>query len=218
MNQPILIVLVDDHSIVRNGLKSLIEAGGEFKVIGEFENGRQFVEALPVLPSPDLAILDLNMPEMNGADTVKWLQKNKPEMKTLILTIDTEEKTIINLFRLGIRGYLPKNCSAQVLKKAIMDIVTTGFFHSELLQQALTADMNRTPQSMEQNGHISEREMAFLQLVCDESEYTYEKIADLLGVSRRTVDGYRESLFEKLHVRSKIGLVLYAIRNKLVDL
>ena len=125
MSKPISIVLVDDHTIVRNGIKSLIEVIGNFKVTDEFDNGLQFIKAVPTLKETDLAIIDLNMPEMNGVETMRWLRKHKPGLKALILTIESDEKTIIELFRLGIRGYLPKSCSAGVLKKAIEDVVSS---------------------------------------------------------------------------------------------
>ena len=216
MSDQISIVLVDDHTVVRSGIKSLIEVIGNYKVVAQYNNGLEFTNALPGMKMPDLAIIDLNMPEMDGLETMRWLRKNKPGLKALILTLESEEKTIIELFRLGIRGYLPKSCSAELLKKAIQDVVESGYYHSELLQMALTSEIEKT--EMEQKIHelISDREMTFLQLVCDKNELTYERISELMNVSRRTVDGYRESLFAKFNIKSKIGLVLFAIKHELV--
>jgi len=217
MSKPISIVLVDDHTIVRNGIKSLIEVIGNFKVTDEFDNGLQFIKAVPTLKETDLAIIDLNMPEMNGVETMRWLRKHKPGLKALILTIESDEKTIIELFRLGIRGYLPKSCSAGVLKKAIEDVVSSGYYHSELLQQALASDAEKMEELKSVEERISEREMIFLQLVCDKEEYTYENISEIMGVHRRTVDGYREALFDKFKIKSKIGLVFFAIKHGLIS-
>ena len=218
MAEKISIVLVDDHSVVRSGIKSLIEVIGNYKVTAQYDNGRQFVNALSTIPDPDLAIIDLNMPEMDGTETMKWLRKNKPGLKALILTLETDEKVIIELFRLGIRGFLPKSCSAELLKRAIQDVVTTGYYHSEVLQQALSAEIEKTDLMKRIESLMTEREHLFLQLVCDKSEYTYERISEIMEVSIRSVDGYRESLFRKFNIKSKIGLVLFAIKNNLVKI
>jgi DNA-binding NarL/FixJ family response regulator len=203
MSEKISIVLVDDHAVVRSGIKSLIEVLGNYKVTAQYDNGRQFIEALPALSEPDLAIIDLNMPEMNGMETMKWLRKNKPKLKTLILTLESDEKVIIELFRLGIRGYLPKSCSAELLKRAIEDVVKSGYYHSELLQQALSSEAERLEIEKKLQDQLTDKELAFLQLVCSKEEYTYERISELMLVSIRTVDGYRESLFKKFSIKSK---------------
>jgi len=216
MQKEISIVLVDDHTIVRNGLKSLIEVLGKYKVVAEFDNGRHFVNAFPSLRDPDLVILDLNMPEMSGAQTMKWIRENKPGLKVLILTLDTDDKTIIELYRIGVRGYLPKSCTADVLKKAIDSTIFTGYYHSDLLQHALLADVEKIEQIKEMVSLVSDRELLFLRLICDPQEYTYEQIATIMNVHRRTVDGYREALRDKFNIKSKTGLVLFAIKHGLV--
>jgi two-component system invasion response regulator UvrY len=217
MSDPTSIVLVDDHIVMRNGLKSLIEVLGNYKVTAQFDNGREFIDALPFEKEPDLVIMDLNMPELSGLETVKLLHQNASKLKILVLTLETDERNIIELFRLGVRGYLPKNCSAEVLKNAIESAVHTGFYHSEMLQQALVSgawkDTNDTKEL-----NVSEREQLFLNLVCNKEEYTYDQIANLMNVSRRTVDGYRESLFTKFDLKSKTGLVMFAIKHGLVKI
>ena len=218
MAEKISIVLVDDHAVVRSGIKSLIEVIGNYKVTDQFDNGRDFINALPMLKDPDLAIIDLNMPVMNGVETMRWLKKNKPGLKTLILTLESDEKVILELFRLGIRGYLPKSCSAELLKKAIQDVINQGYYHSELLHQTLTTETERAETERSLHEQLSDKELTFLQLVCDKQEYTYERISELMQVSVRTVDGYRESLFKKFTIKSKIGLVLFAIRHGLVKI
>jgi len=218
MQEQISIVLIDDHTIVRNGLKSLIEVLGNYKVTAEFDNGKHFVDAAPSLPDPDLVIMDLNMPEMSGSQTMLWIREHRPNLKVLILTLDTDDKTIIKLYRIGVRGYLAKSCTADVLKKAIDDTVQTGYYHSDLLQHALIADAGKQEQIKATLSLVSEREMQFLQLICDPEEYTYEQIAALMDVHRRTVDGYKEALRDKFNIRSKTGLVLFAIKHGLVPI
>jgi two-component system, NarL family, invasion response regulator UvrY len=214
MSGEITIALIDDHTVVRNGLKSLIEVMGNYKVTAQFDNGQHFVNSFPLKHEPDLVIMDLNMPEMNGLETMRWLHKNKSPLKVLILTLESEERTIIELFRLGVRGYLPKSCSAEVLKRAIDDTISSGYYHSDILQKAMSSGLGRR----ELQAEITEREKVFLQLICKSDEYTYEQIADIMNLSKRTIDGYRESLFEKCEVRSKTGLVLFAIKHGLVEM
>ena len=218
MQKEISIVLIDDHTIVRNGLKSLIEVLGNYKVTAEFDNGKQFTEALPLSPEPDLVVMDLNMPEMNGMQTMTWLRKKYPEMKVLVLTLDTDDKTIIELYRIGVRGYLPKSCTAEEMKMAIEGTVHTGYYHSDLLQHALLANAEKKEQIRTNMDLVSERELTFLQLVCDPKEYTYEQIATIMNVHRRTIDGYKEGLGDKFNIKSKTGLVLFAIKHGLVPL
>lgn len=219
MSNDISIVLVDDHTVVRNGLKSLIERMGNYTISYQFDNGKRFIDAIPLPQQPDLIIMDLTMPEMDGKETTKWLKEHSINYPVLILTLDTTEKTIIDLFKLGVRGYLPKSCTAEVLKKAIEDVITTGYYHNELLTKALTQEENK-PKDKEQGliTQITDREREFLQLVCDEHEYTYEQIADIMKVHRRTVDGYREAIFSKFNIKSKTGLVLFAIKYNLISI
>lgn len=219
METQINIVLVDDHVVVRSGLRSLIEVLGNYKVTNEFSNGEQFVKALEAgQVNPDIAIIDLEMPVMGGEDTMRWLNKNRPQQKALTLTWDADEKKIIELFRLGVRGYLLKSCTADVLKKAIEDTFYSGYYHSELLQTAILKNAISVEEAQDINERISDRERDFLQLVCDKEEYTYDQIANIMQVHRRTVDGYRESLFEKFKIKSKTGLVMFAIKHEVVKI
>ena len=218
MQQPYSIVLVEDHVIVRNGLKELIEHMGDFKVIGEFDHGGQLVDKIYDV-TPDIIIMDLTMPVMDGQATMKWLKEHKIKFPVLILTLDTSDTAIIELYKSGVRGYLPKTCTGETLKKAIEDIVTTGYYHNELLSNAL---MKNGPKSMKDErseivSKFTDRELDFLQLVCDKEEYTYEQIGEIMQVHRRTVDNYRESIFRKFDIKSKTGLVLFAIKHGLVS-
>lgn len=214
----ISIFLVDDHAVVRNGLKSLIESMGSYTVTGEFGHGKMLIDKVPFKKEPDLIILDLTMPVMDGVETVRRLKELDVKTPVIILTLESAESTIIELFRMGIRGYLPKSSTAEVLKKAIDDVVNTGYYHSEILIKALASNVqeDRSPKHVLELA--TEREIEFLRLVCDEQEYTYEQIAHLMGVSRRTVDGYRESLFEKFNIKSKTGLVLFAIKYGVISI
>ncbi|XZF15405.1 response regulator [Chitinophagaceae bacterium MMS25-I14] len=214
MPKAVNIFLIDDHVIVRNALKGLIERLGNYRIVAEYNNGKELIDDIPFAEEPQLMVMDLNMPEMDGKETMQWLKEHNYNYPVLVLTLDTGDKTIIELFKLGVRGYLPKHCTSEVLSKAINDVLTTGYHHNELLARAIFSDQlaPHKDERQEVMEKITEREIQFLQLVCDEAEYTYDKIAEKMNVHRRTIDGYRESLFEKFNIKSKTGLVLFAIK------
>lgn len=217
MSHAIDIFLVDDHPIVRNGLKALVEKLGNYKVTAEYDNGEELINDYPFAAPPDLIIMDLAMPLMDGTETMIALKQKGNKIPVLILTLETDERTIINLFRLGIRGYLPKSSTADVLRQAISDVMSTGYYHNEMLAKALlSANEVVFDERQQVLNQVSQRERDFLKLVCDENEPTYEQIANIMEVSRRTVDGYRESLFTKFNIRSKTGLVLFAIKYGII--
>jgi len=212
------IVLVDDHVIVRNGLRELIEKLGPYKVVSECNNGREFMNWILVYSLPDLVIMDLTMPELSGDEVVQELNKAEIPLPILILTLNYDEQRIIKLFRAGIRGFLMKDCTASIMKEALMEIFSTGFYHNEYLGLALKAPDKLKKQAREIIlEQLTEKEKTFLRLVCHQDEYTYEQIASIMGVVTRTVDGYRESIFTKFDIKSKVGLVLFSIKNGIVD-
>jgi len=213
------IILVDDHEVVRNGLKELIEKLGPYKVVLEFDNGLQLIQSLRTNQAADLVIMDLTMPEMDGEEAAAIMKNENINVPILILTLNQDDQRIIKLFRLGIRGYLQKNCSAATMKEAIESILNTGYYHNEFLAFSLRSNeqppaKNHRTQILEQ---LTDRERQFLKLVCHEKEYTYDQIADIMSVQHRTVDGYRESIFEKFGIRSKTGLVLFVLRNQIFE-
>jgi len=214
------IILVDDHVIVRNGLRELVEKLGSYKVTNEFDSGLSFIQALEKGITADLIILDISMPGMNGDEVLEEMNKRNIEIPVLILTVNSEAGKHVSLFRLGARGYIQKDSSAVILREALADIFARGYYHNDLLADALTAvhkkqEINPRKAIMER---LTDREREFLKLVCNEAEYTYEQIASMMEVHRRTVDGYRESVFEKFEIKSKTGLVLFLVRNDLLDL
>jgi two-component system invasion response regulator UvrY len=218
------IVLLDDHVIIRNGLKELIEKLGPFKISQQFDNGATFIESFPQQPEPDLIILDVNMPGMNGDRVMEKLNEKEIKIPVLVLTVSEDEATIIKLFRLGARGYLMKNCKATELKAALNEIFRSGYYHNEFLIHSLQSKLSLS--DMDENkdydtatilNRLSPREREFLKLVCHEKEYTYEQIAEIMRLHVRTVDGYRQDLFNRFGIKSKTGLVLFILRNKLFE-
>lgn len=215
MSKKTNIIIIDDHRIVRKGIKELLENLGNYVVVDEFENGVNFIGKLPELKTiPDVFILDYSMPMLNGIEVLQKAMDIKEDYKFLLLTQHLEEDIINNAYKYGARGFLNKTCTAQDLKFAIDNIVSLGYTNiSEILKRI--RNYNDTRLEVSTLIEFSDKELFFLELVCDENEYTYNEIADKMNVSVKTVDFYRGRLFTKLNVKSKVGLVLYSFKYRL---
>lgn len=207
------ICLIDDHEIVRKGLTDLLERIGGVEVVLEFQNGQEFIDALPLAVQPDVFILDYSMPNLNGLEVLKILQGRQEEYKVLLLSQNFEDPIINEAYFCGARGFLNKNCSAQELKFSIESIVTFGYNNvSEILKRMKNYDFT---QEAPVNINLTARELHFLTLVCSDKEYTYEQMAEIIGVSKQSIDAYRNALFEKFKIKTKVGLVLFSYKYKL---
>ena len=210
------LALVDDHTLLRTGLANLLRELG-YEVSCEANNGSDFIEQLKTCPMPEVVLLDINMPVMDGYETALWLKKNHPEMRVLALSMYDDEYAIIKMLKNGARGYILKDADPSELKRAINAVLTKGFYHSDLVTGTLIHTINHEEDSHRPNvSGLSAKEIDFLKLVC--TEMTYKEIADKMCLSPRTVDGYRDDLFEKLGVKSRVGLVLFAIKNGIVKM
>ncbi len=150
---------------------------------------------------------------------MEYFREHEITIPVLILTQDTTESNIIEFFKLGVHGYLRKNCTPEELKSGIDNIVQTSYYHNELLVKALSNNAHHKSDEREHvMAQLTGRELDFLRLVCNEQEYTYEQMADILGVHLRTVDGYRKALFEKFNIKSETGVVLFAIKYRLINI
>ncbi len=213
------IVLVDDHSLLRNGLASLIKSFGEYNILFEADNGKDFIDQLKLKPAPDAVLMDINMPEMDGYETCLWLKNNHPEIKVLALSMYDNESSVIRMFKAGAKGYILKDCHPNELKTALHALVSKGFYYSEMVTGKLIHSINSidTEDSQVKNViQLNEREINFLKLVC--TEITYKEIAEKMFLSPRTIDGYRDDLFQKLNVKTRVGLVMYTIKNGIVNI
>ncbi len=206
------ICLIDDHKIVRQGLKGLLERMGTYEITHEFGGSINFLQALPLTPEPDLYILDYSMPFKNGLELLEELNVEKNGMKILLLTQHFEEEIIDKAYYHGARGFLHKNCTAKELRETIDAIVKIGYSNvTEILKRVRSYDSKPVKSCVP----MSDRELEFLSLVCQDEEYTYEQIATIMGLSVKSVEAYRASLFDRFHLKSKVGLVLFSYKNRL---
>jgi len=211
------VALIDDHSLIRNALKELINRFEDFDVIIDASNGQDFIDQLKFKPHPEIALLDINMPVMDGFATVTYLNTHFPDLKVLALTVNDDDESIIKMLRCGAVGYLLKDTEPLQLKLALNEVNTKGYYHNDLVTNSLMKSLKpRVTTFTRPVFSFQSREEEFLKLAC--TELTYKEIADKMCLSPRTIDGYRESLFEKLEIKSRVGLVLFAIKNGIIEL
>ena len=211
------IVLVDDHNLLRTALVSLVKSQGH-TVVFEACNGKHLIEQLDETNLPDIVLLDINMPDMNGFETATWLKQNHPKIKVLALSMYDNEAAIIRMLKCGVRGYILKDSDPLELHLAIYDILTKGFYYSELVSGSMMHAINTMDDKDSDSKsliEISETEMEFLKHCC--TELTYKEIADKMNVGSRAVEHYRDNLFLKLNLKSRVGLAMYAIKNRIVN-
>lgn len=214
------IALVDDHSLLRNGLASLISSFDGYAVLFEADNGKDFIDQLKKYPAPDIVLLDITMPEMNGFETADWIKEHLPSAKILVLSVMDTDSIIITMLKKGARGYILKDSKPAVFRQALDSIRDNGFFMNELVSNKMlnyvTNEEGNVAKETTIISQLTEKEIIFLQMVC--TEMTYKEIAESMKLSPRTIDGYRDDLLKKLNVQSRIGLVTFAIKHGLYKL
>lgn len=214
---PISIAIADDHNLMAEALSDLIRKFDSYDVLFVAENGRDLLTRLQRGPLPDIALVDLNMPEMDGFETAVQLRQLHPTVRVLALSMTDREEHIVRMISNGARGYLLKGCRSSELRRALDDVMNKGFYYSDFLTQQLVRSLNAPePAPPIVVFKLNGREHAFLKMAC--SELTYNEIADRMCVSPRTVDGYREVVFQKMSVRTRVGMVMEAVRHGLVEL
>lgn len=205
------IIIVDDHKLFAQSLQILVNSFEGFEVIHLCKNGEELVNYFKDENlAPDLILLDMRMPVMDGMATMKWLKENHPEQKVLTLTVDQEDETIIKMLRYGCRGYLLKDIDPEEFEYALNAIDRTGYYSNKTISEAVSKEERKLKYE-----ELTQRELEFLNHAC--SELTYKAIADEMNLSPKTVENYRESLFSKLRVKSRVGLVIFAIREGICE-
>lgn len=212
--QTLKIGLVDDHQLFLKSLALMVESFQGFSISVEALNGKDLKQKLQPANAPDIMLIDVNMPQMDGTATATWLRKEYPAMYLAALSMNDSDRSIINMIKAGCCAYLLKDTHPNELEKALREIAARGYYNAD----ASNLNYRRllVYQLHDESIQLSDRESHFLRLAC--SDKTYKQIAAEMFVSERTVDGYRESLFQKMSVQSRVGLCLEAIRRGLVHL
>jgi len=218
-NPNITIALIDDHTLFRKGMISLLEMiGDHIQVLFEADNGLDMQKKISLDSLPDIIFMDVNMPGMDGFQSVDWLNKNCPSVKVLVISMIDSEESIIRMLKLGVKGYLSKDVEPEELGNALSAIYSKGFYYTDFITGKLVHTLNSESERKESGADIklNEKEKNIIRLSC--SELTFNEIATELCMSPKTVEGYRYSLYEKLHVKSRVGMALYAVKHGMVRL
>ena len=214
------LALADDEALFRKGMKLLLEDYEGLSVVLEAQDGEQLLQQLHQATSlPDVLLLDMKMPNLNGVETAKVLQENFPSIKIIVLSTYFSKAFIVNMIELGAGAYLPKNATPDEVVATIREVYNNGFSYNQAVLEVIRDNMlqkskPKMPQSF--GVDITSREKEILQLICE--EYTTGEIAEKLFISPRTVDGHRNNLLEKLGCKNVAGLVVYAIQHQLVKI
>jgi len=210
--------LVDDHVVLRRGLANLIVDLG-YEVAFEADNGNDFLLKLNQHADPDLVLMDINMPGKDGFETTLWLKKNKPLIKVLALSMLDDEHAIIRMMKNGAKGYVLKEIEPGELQAAINAVLYKGFHYTDLVTGKLMNSISKMSDDDNETTtllKLNEKEITFLKWAA--SELTYKEVAVEMKLSPRTIDGYRDILFEKLGVKTRVGLAMYAIKHGIVQI
>lgn len=215
-SQPIKIAIADDHVLLRNSLANLINNFGNCTVVLEANTGLELIEKINQGIIPDILLLDLNMPDMDGYDTARWMLENRPDIDVLMLSMYDTDIALIRLLQLGVKGFLKKDVHPSELKFAINSIYESGYYYSHDTTGKLVNLFRKNNDSnfLIQKTLLNETEINFLKLATTED--TYKEIANKMGLNPRSVDNLRDHLFNKLEVKSRVGLAMYAIKHGLV--
>jgi DNA-binding NarL/FixJ family response regulator len=205
------IVIVDDHILIAKALEGIIGNFGDFEVIYVCENGQDLIQKLEDNSKvPDIVLLDISMPIMDGFETAAWLTKHHPDIKVMALSMQGDDNSVIKMIKNGAKGYLLKNTHPKDLEIALTKLNSDGFFYPEWASKIIFSNLNKDKET-ESTVRISDREREFLKYTV--TELSYKEIADRMCCSPRTVESYRDQLCDKLDLKTRVGLAVFAIKN-----
>ncbi|RNC88399.1 MAG: DNA-binding response regulator [Winogradskyella sp.] len=221
MSQKIKIAIADDELLFRQGLMAILQNEEDIHVVFDAENGEDLLTKLKSLrQKPDIIITDLKMPVLNGVEATKILSERFPDIKIIALTSYYSKPFILNMISIGAVAYLAKNSTPSLMTKTIREVYNKGFYYNgkvfQYIQENKKSRSNKTVKSALDADFISSRELEILELIC--KQYTAKQIADSIGISARTVEVHRRSLMLKTETRNIAGLVIYAIKNNIVNI
>lgn len=214
------LAIIDDHNLFRKGLIKLINLGdteSKYVILFEAGNGTELKEKLDKRLLPDIILMDIDMPDMDGYETVEWLKRYYPSINILVVSMFETEESIIKMLRLGVKGYLSKDIEVEDMHLALETITNKGFYYSDIVTEVMAAEMqNKLSSNNAGLNKLSENEQKFLMLAC--TDLTYVQIAEKMFLSPKTIEGYRDNLCKKLHVSTRVELALYAVKTGLFKL
>lgn len=221
MKKKIAVAIADDEKLFRKGMRFLIEKFDDFEVVFEAENGQEVIDQLSTLDGiPDIVLMDLKMPILNGVETTKILFREGYDIKIIALTSYIGKSFVTNMIRLGVSSYLTKNTNPRDLIYTIKRVYEKGFHYdlrlASVVRESLTSSKSKRKRVELDKNLLSQRELEVLELIC--CEYTTSEIAEKLFISPRTVDGHRNNLLLKTGSKNVAGLVIYGIQKKIVEL
>ncbi|MCG2431287.1 response regulator transcription factor [Aequorivita xiaoshiensis] len=203
------VVVVDDHYLLSQAIGGMVQGFEKFDVLYLCKNGQELLDKLKEPNNiPDIVLMDIKMPILNGIETTEIINKEYPNLKVLALSIEEDEYTILKMLRAGARGYLLKDTKKEILEEALTKVIEEGSYYTNNVSKILTDSHENDVRT-----EIKDRELEFIKLAC--TEMNYREIADIMCCSYKTVEGYRDSLYRKLGIKNRIGLVLFAIHHNL---
>jgi DNA-binding NarL/FixJ family response regulator len=209
----IQVAIVDDHTLFRQGISSLLTENGDVNIVFSASNGADMKEKIAKHALPEVVLMDITMPVMNGYEATRWLKQNHPSVKVLALSMFEDDEPIIRMLKSGAGGYILKESNASDLMYAIRTIAEHDFFLNSLVSGKLLRSVQDETVDVEPALELTANEVRFLEHCC--SELTYREIADKMFLSPHTIDNYREALFHKFDIKSRTGLVLFALKNNI---
>jgi DNA-binding NarL/FixJ family response regulator len=208
------IAIVDDHTLISKALENMITENTQYRVIMNHPNGEEFIAGVEQASElPAVVLMDVNMPYKNGIETTEWLTVHYPDIKVIALTMDDDERILIKMLKAGAKGYLLKDMQPSILFQAIETVYEKGSFYTDFVAQKLLKVKTEEAKNASLLSELRDREKEFIKWAC--SELTYKEIADKMCLSPKTIDGYRDSVFVKLDIKNRAGLVLFALKHDL---
>lgn len=206
------VAVVDDHNLLSEAIGDMVDSFDVFQTLHISNNGKELLTKLEKPKNiPDIILMDVNMPVLNGIETTKIIAEKYPQIHVLALSVEEDENTILQMLRAGAKGYLVKDTKKNILEQALQETMDKGFYHTNTVTNILMDSLSTKQSST--NWDLKEKELEFIKYAC--TELTYKEIAELMCMSAKTVDNYRERVFTKLNVKNRIGLVLFAIKHGL---
>lgn len=203
------IVIVDDHTLLSQAISGLVNSFEDFEVLYSCKNGKELIDQLRFPDKhPDIILMDVNMPIMDGIETTTYLHDHHPKILVLALSVEEDDHTILKMIRAGAKGYLLKDTEKSVLEKALKELAINGYYHSNTVSKLLVKSLDSSNKD-----RLKDREIEFIKHAC--TEMTYNEIAEVMFLSPKTVQGYRDSVFSKLNLKNRTGLVIYALKKGL---